>query len=248
MFDSPFANTPGGEAGDPFAGFPGDHRVALRNLVEGQLRPMGVRDPRLLQAMGSLPRTLFVPQTVLSSAFRDRALSVAPGRWMLDPATLARLVEALEIEAEDSVLDVASATGYSAALLASLARRVYALEGDAHLAEKLRLNVARLQMQNVALVGEDEEAAGWAFLGTCRAVLINGAVELLPPALTEALPEGARLAALVAREDGAEPDGVFPLCEARLYLKGPAGVAYRVLFEAQAPRLTAFDRKRGFVF
>jgi protein-L-isoaspartate(D-aspartate) O-methyltransferase len=229
-----------------FPDFPGEVTVALENLVEGQLRPCGVRDLRLLQTMGALPRHLFVEPAEAVAAYRDGALRVAVGRYLMDAATMARLIEAAEIMPSEAVLDIAPATGYSSAVLGSLAHKVLAIEGDPELAVRFRGMIERLQMQNVLLV-EDKDAQGWDMLRACRVVFFNGAVDEVPPALLAAVEEGTRLVAavVVAGADSCDP---FPLTEARLYVKKNGHVSSRLLFEAAIPRLPAFCRPASFVF
>jgi protein-L-isoaspartate(D-aspartate) O-methyltransferase len=196
--------------------------------------------------MGFLPRELFMPPPMAAAAYRDGPVEIAHGRYLMDCTLLARLIEAAEIRTEETVLDIAPATGYSSAVLASLARRVLALEGDPVLAERLKANMEKLQTQNVLLT-ENLQKADWAIFKNCQVVLINGVVDEIPAQILDLLPEGGRIVALVKRGDGADAM-THPLAEARLYVKRAGKASFRVLFESQAPRATIFNRKTSFVF
>ena len=103
------------------------------NMVETQIRPSHVTDDRLLAAMMAVPREKFVPGAARALAYADVPVALAPGRYLLDPRSFAKLVQLAGIEADDRVLDVGGGTGYSAAVLARLAGEVVALEQDADL-------------------------------------------------------------------------------------------------------------------
>src|SRR4051812_41536623 len=101
------------------------------NMVETQIRPADVNDPRVLAAISAVPREKFVPRAAAALAYADVPVAVAPGRYLLDPRSFAKLLQLAEINVDDKVLDVGCGTGYSAAVLARLADKVVALEQDA---------------------------------------------------------------------------------------------------------------------
>jgi len=107
-----------------------DLAVARFHMVEGQIRPNHVTDPRVLAAMSEIPRERFVPEGRQSVAYVDEDIEIAPGRYLMEPMVLARLVQEARIRPQDVVLDVGCATGYSSAILAQLAEAVVALEED----------------------------------------------------------------------------------------------------------------------
>ena len=128
------------------------------NMVESQLRPNEVTEPRLLAAMRALPRERFVPPRLAGLAYIDEAIEVfpaidgAPARFLLAPMVLARLVQLAAIEPQDSVLDIGCATGYSTAVLASLGRRVTGLEPEPELASAARDSLRELGIDNADIV------------------------------------------------------------------------------------------------
>src|SRR5436853_7823675 len=110
-----------------------DYAAQRRTMVDTQVRTNDVTDPRIHDALRLIPRERVVPASKQAMAYADAVVEVAPGRFLLDPRTFAKLLQLAEVQPTDLVLDVASATGYSAAVLARLARSVVALEQDADL-------------------------------------------------------------------------------------------------------------------
>ena len=108
--------------------------AARNNMVESQLRPNRVTDENVLAAFGSVPRELFVPESMRGIAYVDEDLEIAPRRWLMEPMVLARLVQAAEIRPGDIALAVGCGAGYCCAILAQLANTVVAVESDHELA------------------------------------------------------------------------------------------------------------------
>lgn len=220
-----------------------DFKLQRLNMVESQVRPSDVTDRRILKAMLEVPREKFVPASAASMAYMDGPVPVgaangAATRYLLPPRTLAKLVQLADIGPDSKVLDVGCATGYSTAVLARLARRIVAVEPDKALAGEARRLLSNLGVGN-ALVVDGRLASGVPAEAPFDAILINGAVETVAPALLEQLAEGGRLVAVVA--EGA-------VCRARLWRRTGEALDARPAFEAGAPLLAGFERPAGFVF
>jgi len=215
-----------------------DYASARRNMVDGQLRTNRVNDPRIIAAFETLPRERFVPEDTRGFAYIDEDLEVAPGRWLMEPMVLARLLQGAEIGDEESVLIVAAGTGYAAAAAASLARKVVALEEDPALAEQARRVLQELAIENVTVVTAALEE-GYSAEAPYDVIIIDGAVEEVPDAYGEQLVEGGRLLAVVR-----PPAGVG---RGRLYRKNGT-LSSRVLFDAATPVLESLRKARSFVF
>lgn len=222
-----------------FAGFEA-YRVARRNMVEGQLRAMGVRDEAVLTAMESLPREHFAPPALQSTAYRDGELPLTPGRVLLAPPVLARLVEAARLQRTDRVLDIAPGTGYSTALLAALSRFAIGVEEDSELARVAMENLTATETQNARIEG-GPLVSGWRAPEPYQAILINGGVSFLPDALLAQLAEGGRLVCVFY------PSLSMPIGKGRLYIKQDGIVSCKDLFDAQATCLESFQTKKPFV-
>jgi protein-L-isoaspartate(D-aspartate) O-methyltransferase len=223
---------------------PPDFARARFNMVESQLRPNKVRGERLLEAMGRIPRELFVPEPLAGIAYIDEDLEIAQGRHLLEPMVLARLIEEAGVKESDRVLDVGPATGYSTAVLASLAKDVVALESDPLLQKQTTENLTKLGISK-ASVQLGPLFHGWPEQAPYDVIIINGATEAYPEPLLTQLAEGGRLM-IVARLFG--PAHAAHMGEARLYEKIRGSVSRRALFDANSKPLPGFRAAPRFVF
>ena len=157
-------------------------------MVEEQLRARGIRDPRVLAAMGKLLREEFIASEDFRDAYGDHPLPIGAGQTVSQPYIVAAMVEALELQPGDRVLEVGTGTGYEAAILAELAAEVWTIERHEELAGKAREILARLGYANVHVVHGD---------GHCRPVDCGqhnhrGHVVLLPETFDEEDRAGGR--------------------------------------------------------
>jgi len=160
-------------------------------MVVSQLRTTAVNDPRVLAAMGEVPRERFVPRENASLAYTDGAIPLGQGRALNPPMVIGRLLTEARAGSSDRVLLIGAGTGYSAELLGRLAGSVVAVEQDKALLAKAQEAVTA---PNVRLV-EGHLAAGWPDGAPYDLILVDGAVEEIPSALIDQLAEGGRLAA-----------------------------------------------------
>jgi protein-L-isoaspartate(D-aspartate) O-methyltransferase len=207
-----------------------------RNMVDTQLRTSDVTDPRILHAMGEVPREIFVPPAKRSTAYAERCVEVGKGRVILDPRCFAKLVQAAGIEDADNVLDVGCGSGYSTAVIARLAAYVMALEEDAALLQTANENLRAVP--NATLVN-GPLAAGWAQSAPYEVILLNGAVDFVPKDLFAQLSEDGRLVCIV--RTGASGQAV-------VHTRHNGAIGDRPVFDANAPVLPGFRRRQGFVF
>ena len=215
-----------------------DYAAARRNMVESQLRPNKVTDPALLDALASVPRELFVPAALRSVAYVDEDVPLGRGRFLMEPMILGRLLELAAVRPSDVALAVGVGLGYSTAILARVAGRVVALESDRELAQQAAQTLQILGAANVALV-EGPLAEGAPRQAPFDVILLDGAVDRVPPALVDQLAEGGRLVAVV-RTAG--------IGRATLMTRRAGVVASRVAFDAAVPRLPGFAAAAAFVF
>ncbi len=212
--------------------------VARRHMVESQLLPNKVSDGPVVEAMATIPRERFVPKAYRGVAYIDDDLPIGDGRYLLEPVVLARMVEAAEITKDDLVLDVGPATGYSTAVLATLANTVVGLETAPDLAAKATELLASLGVDNAAII-EGPLEQGLPDQGPFDVIILQGAVEVVPQALLDQLaPEGRLLAVVIESGVG----------KASRYLRIDDRFGRRVLFDAGVPRLPGFRREREFQF
>ena len=180
------------------ADFFADARI---RMVDSQIRPNKVTDPRILHAMRTLPREQFLPQPLTPLAYADEDVPLGGGRVLMEPMVLARLLQAAAPLPGEVALVVAAGTGYGAAVLAACGPRVTALEEDAALVERARATLAE-QAPGVAVVS-GPLAQGWAASGPYDLILIEGAVREIPAAIAQQLRmERGRLVGVIAPGDG----------------------------------------------
>jgi protein-L-isoaspartate(D-aspartate) O-methyltransferase len=162
-------------------------------MVRAQLEARGIRDSRVLRAMATVPRELFVPPSLRCYAYLDAELPLGTGETLSRPATIARLLEALELTGNERALVVGSGVGYQAALLHELAGTVVLLEG---LPVRARRDLMRAGFAAVPVHGGDGRL-GVPEQGPFDAIAVWAAVRTIPPALVRQLALGGRLVAPV---------------------------------------------------
>jgi protein-L-isoaspartate(D-aspartate) O-methyltransferase len=219
-----------------------DFAAARRMMVDGQVRTSDVTDLRIIAAMLELPRERFVPEANADLAYLDLDVAVAgagdAARRLLKPMVLAKMVQAAAVKADDRVLDVGCATGYSSALLARLAHAVVALEEDPALARTAEENLKAIGASNVTVV-TGPLTQGWQADSRYDVIFVNGATEVVPQALCGQLAEGGRLVVVLGRA---------PLGRAMLYRAVSGDVSGWPIFDAAAPLLPGFAAAQAFVF
>ncbi|HJQ62393.1 MAG TPA: protein-L-isoaspartate O-methyltransferase [Burkholderiales bacterium] len=216
-----------------------DFERARFNMVEQQIRPWDVLDPRVLERLFCVRREDYVPQPYRALAFADMEIPLGHGEKMLQPKLEARLVQDLALKDTDRVLEVGTGSGYMTALLAGLSAHVYSVE---IIAEFSASAAARLQahgIRNVTLETGDA-ARGWDRHAPYDAIVLTGSVPLLPESFRRSLSPGGRLMAVVGKP---------PVMQAQLVTCVSTGVYNTVgLFETCiAPLRNALQPKK-FVF
>jgi protein-L-isoaspartate(D-aspartate) O-methyltransferase len=204
-------------------------------MVDTQVRPSDVTKFPIIEAMLHVPREAFVPPALREAAYVGENLDIG-GRVMLDPRTLAKIIDLIDIQRTDVVLDVGCGLGYSTAVLARLAEVVVAVEDDAARADAAQETLAEQGFDNAAVM-TGVLAEGAPKSAPYDAILIQGAVEEVPEAILAQLREGGRICAIFA-EGGV---GVV-----RAGLKTDGRVSWRYGFNAGAPVLPGFARERAF--
>ena len=157
-------------------------------MVEEQLVSRGIRDERVLEAMGRIERHRFLPVPQLNKAYSDRPVPIAAGQALSQPYIVAVMTEALELSGEETVLEIGTGSGYQTAVLAELAREVYTIEVVFELAEQARKLLAGLGYRNIHSRVSDGRG-GWPEAALFDAILVAAAPEQVPTKLRSQLAE-----------------------------------------------------------
>jgi protein-L-isoaspartate(D-aspartate) O-methyltransferase len=161
-------------------------------MVATQIEARGVADPRVLSAMGSLPRHRFLDERQLEAAYEDHPLPIGFGQTISQPYIVAFMAEALELRDTDKVLEVGSGCGYMAAVLSRLAGKVFGIELEPELHRRARLTLAGLDLDNVELRCGDG-SLGWPEEAPFDAIVLSCAARHVPPDLWDQLAMDGRM-------------------------------------------------------
>ena len=206
-------------------------------MVDTQVRPSDVTKFPIIDAMLSVPRELYVPRALQEAAYVGENLQIAPGRVVLEPRTLAKMLDALDIQPNEIVLDLGCGLGYSAAVLARLAETVVAVEEIDDLAATAQRALSDEGVDN-AVVVTGPLADGAAKHGPYDAITLQGGIETLPKAIADQLKEGGRIGAVFMSGS---------LGTVKIGIKTGGRIDWRFAFNAAAPTLSGFARPPAFV-
>jgi len=193
-----------------------------QRMVAEQLRPHGVTDERVLEAMVSVPREEFLAPRMRRHAYEDRALAIECGQTISQPLVVALMIQAASPQPEDVALEVGTGSGYAAAVLSRLCRKVVSVEREPALAEQASETLRRLGFDNVE-VAVGDGSFGWPSDAPYNVILVAAAASGVPPALIDQLADGGRMVIPVA-VSAQEPQDL------RVYVRRGPDVMYRSLF------------------
>jgi protein-L-isoaspartate(D-aspartate) O-methyltransferase len=169
-----------------------DFAVARRRMVREQLAEAGLADRRVLKAMEEVPRHLFVPKLLQHRAHQPSALPIGFGQTISKPFTVGLMSTLLELRGPEHVLEVGTGSGYQGAILARLARSVISVERIKPLAERARVTLAKLGVENINVLAHDG-TVGVADFAPFDAIMVTACAPHLPPHLVSQLKDGGRL-------------------------------------------------------
>ena len=206
-------------------------------MVDTQVRPSDVTKFPIIDAMLNVPRESFVPSAKREVAYLGENLDIGHGRTMLEARTLAKMLDALDIQPDELVLDLGCGLGYGAAVIARLAEAVVAVEENADLARDAQAALSGAGADNAAVI-EGPLAAGAAKHGPYDVVVVEGAAEAVPQAVLDQIKPGGRIACVFMEAE---------LGVVRIGRKSADGsTAWRFAFNASAPILPGFSKIRSF--
>lgn len=165
------------------------HRI---RMVDEQLVPRGIHDPATLEAMGAVPRHLFVEDAMQARAYGDHPLPIGNGQTISQPYIVALMTQALGLSGNERVLEIGTGSGYQAAVLSRLCERVYTIERIDSLLGKARKTFDRLHYHNI-VSRIDDGTSGWADEAPFDAILVTAGGPKIPGPLVEQLGDPGRL-------------------------------------------------------
>ncbi len=218
-----------------------DFSKARINMVDGQISTAGVVNDEILESFKNTPRELFVPEKLRNVAYSDDSLDIGQGRYLLSPMIYAKMLQAVEPKEGDVVLDIASASGYSCAILSPLVTTVIALECNKRQMDKASKLWTQLGTCNIALInGKINE--GVPDQAPYSLIIINGAVTKVPKEIINQMGPNSRLITVIKKDN-------ISIGHATLFLKNINGnVSHRKVFDANIPILEEFKSEPKFKF
>ncbi len=215
-----------------------DIEQARFNMIEQQIRPWDVLDPKVLEVLTQVPREQFVPDGFAELAFADVQIPLDHGEVMMEPKIEARMVQELELDGHEKVLEIGTGSGFVTALLAKLAANVVSVEIYKDLSNRAADRLSRLGISNVTLEAGDA-CKGWPSSAGFDAIILTGSVPRIPDSCIESLKSGGRLVAAV---------GMAPVMEVVRIEKTENGIERTSLFDTILPPLLNTAEPKKFVF
>ena len=215
-----------------------DSHLLNKNMIEGQIKPIGGMQKNILQAFSSVNRDDFVPQNLKDNCYSEKNLFLKRDRFVLKANLIAKIISALNISNEENVLVIGSSTGYSSAIISRLAETVISIEEDQELLDFSEEAIKKNGIDNIVFIN-NPMIEGCSEQGPFNAIIIEGAIDEVPPKILNQLEDNGRLIAMINNK------GVSNVIE---YQKKNNIFTDRFLFSCTAPRLKCFDKRKSFSF
>ena len=215
-----------------------DSHLLNKNMIEGQIKPIGGMQKNILQAFSSVNRDDFVPQNLKDNCYSEKNLFLKRDRFVLKANLIAKIISALNISNEENVLVIGSSTGYSSAIISRLAETVISIEEDQELLDFSEEAIKKNGIDNIVFIN-NPMIEGCSEQGPFNAIIIEGAIDEVPPKILNQLEDNGRLIAMINNK------GVSNVIE---YQKKNNIFTDRFLFSCTAPKLKCFDKRKSFSF
>jgi len=213
-----------------------DHAARRETMVDTQVRPSDVTKYPIIEAMLSVEREAYVPDSLREAAYIGDNIHLGNGRVVLAPRTFAKMLDSLSIRPDETVLDIGCALGYSSAVIEHLAEAVVAVEEDADMAEEAQSILSANGADSAAVI-EGRLADGAPKHAPYDVIILQGGVEKVPTAITDQLRIGGRIAALFMEGE---------LGTVRTGCRNGGRIVWRHAFNASAPVLPGFAMGPAF--
>ena len=214
-----------------------DYQTRRKTMVDTQIRPSDVTKFPIIEAFLSVPRERFVPDGKREAAYIGENFKIGQSRVILEPRTLAKLLDALDIRNDELVLDIGPGLGYSSAVISPMAEVVIAVEDDSSMANEAEEILTEVGADNVVIqIGKLEDGAPEH--GPYDVIILQGGVEKIPSSILKQLKNGGRVGAIFVEEG---------LGTAKIGFKLNDKINWRYSFNAAAPVLPGFFKQKDFV-
>ena len=213
-----------------------DYDARRTAMVDTQVRPSDVTKFPIIEAMLKVAKETFVPDGAQPAAYIGENISLGGDRVILEPRTMGKLLDAVNIQPNETVLDLGCGYGYSSALIARLAEAVVAVESDVEMAGDAQARLSGAGADNVAVI-EGAVAQGDPKHGPYDVIVIEGGVEEVPQIILDQLRNGGRIAAIFM-------EGALGTC--KIGHKSGETVNWRMAFNAGAPVIDGFEQAKAF--
>ncbi|MFQ3354487.1 MAG: protein-L-isoaspartate(D-aspartate) O-methyltransferase [Paracoccaceae bacterium] len=211
---------------------------ALRKtMVDTQVRPSGITRGEVIDAMNSIPRELFLPESLADLSYVEHSIGLRSNRFLVDPRTLAKLLESAKIKENELVLVVASGCGYSSAVIGFLAEAVVALESDEDFIVESDKSLTNAGIDNVIVI-HGALGLGASQHGPYDVIILEGSVDEIPAPLIDQIKDKGRILAFFKHGT---------ICEAKLGIKSQGVISWRVCFSCYVPQLKELQTQEVFV-
>ena len=215
-----------------------DSQLLNKNMIEGQIKPIGGMKKNILEAFSSINRDDFVPPNLKENSFSEKNLFLKRNRFVLKANLIAKIISALNISNEENVLVIGSSTGYSSAIISRLAETVISIDEDKELLDFSEDAVKNNGIDNIVFIN-NKMIEGCSDQGPFNAIIIEGAIDEVPPKILNQLEHNGRLIAMI------NDNGISNVIE---YQKKNNTFTERFLFSCSAPKLKSFDKRKSFSF
>ncbi len=215
-----------------------DSHLLNKNMVEGQIKPIGGIQKNILEAFNSINRDDFVPENLKDKSFIEKNLFLKEDRFILKANLIAKIISALDISNQENVLVIGSSTGYSSAIMSRLAETVISIEEDQELLDFSEEAIKKNGIDNIVFIN-NSMIEGCSEQGPFNAIIIEGAIEEVPTKILNQLEYNGRLVAMIS------DNGISNVIE---YKNKNKNFTNRFLFSCSAPKLKSFNKRKSFSF
>lgn len=213
-----------------------------KNMIDGQLKPMGINDPIILEAFKNIPRELFLDKDKSSISYHEGNILIKDNRWLLSSILIARLINCVDISNEDIILEIGSCSGYATAILEKLCSLVVGVEADTKLRDIANKSLTKIEA-NSSIIVEGQHTLGNLKSAPYDKIFILGAVQSVPNALFSQLTNNGSLVTVIKDQNNLKSCG-----KAVVFKKNKDIISSSIIFDVEVPFMEGFISKEGFDF